>query len=461
MMNFHAENEEEVHVTTPPTKRKRLTLDDHTGTYNGCSKEQALVTTTTTDTDGEVVVLLESTLMTTPQKSSSPFPRKKVTRFVSLQESPATVDQQRDEDGRVMYPSEIFHGVTMDLGQGCKGVEETDVTVRVMNKLKAGMLSQDRVKYSFGKKRGAPVNTCSKVEETSSCIVPLSSSSLLNRSRKPLDAGTVISVEEGISADPVSTSTSVASTSIWDITSTMIPGEWKCDSCSIRNGKEATECVACAHRPSAGLEGEGENAVAAPAAAAASIPKFSIGVLDKKKKDKRFSTRGFTLVAPTKADNNDPTPDRYDFSPAFTFGAAQKSGEKKEGFTFAAPKMDDDDPTPVHCEHPPAFTFGAGKSAGFTFRSIPNFSVGKPATGGFTFAAPTKADNDDPAPVHCEFPPASTFGAGQKANEMKEDKPAPDTLGFCFGEKQKMDDEKDNKPVPTTDGGVAFRASGE
>ncbi len=56
----------------------------------------------------------------------------------------------------------------MDLGQGCKGVEETDVTVRVMNKLKAGMLSQDRVKYSFGKKRGAPVNTCSKVEETSS-----------------------------------------------------------------------------------------------------------------------------------------------------------------------------------------------------------------------------------------------------------------------------------------------------
>ena len=463
-MKSHAENEEEVHVPTQPTKRKKLTLDDHTGT--SCSKEQELVTTTT-DTDGEVVVVLLEPLMTTPQKrkipqSSSPFSRKKVKRFVSLQESP--VGQQRDEDGRVMYSSEIFHGVTLDLGQGCKGVEETDVTVLVTNKVKTGTLPQDRVTYSFGKKKGAPVNIVSKVEETSSCIVP-SSSSLLNR--KPLDAGTVISVEEGVSSDPVSTSTSVASTSIWDTTSTMMQGEWKCDICSIRNGKEATECVACAHRPSAGLGGEGENAVAAPAPAAASIPKFSIGTLDKKKKDKRVPTGGFTFAAPTKADNDDPTPARCDFSPAFTFGAGQKSGEKKEGYTFAAPKVDDDDPAPapvLRWEFLPASTFGPGKPAptngGFTFGPIPNFSVGKPATGGFTFAAPTKADNDDPAPVRCEFPPASTFGAGQKAIEKKEDNPAPDTLGFCFGEEQKTDDEKENKPAPT-DGGVVFRASGE
>jgi hypothetical protein len=52
MMKSHAENEEEVHVTTQPTKRKDLALDDRTGT--SCSKEQELVTT---DTDGEVVLL--------------------------------------------------------------------------------------------------------------------------------------------------------------------------------------------------------------------------------------------------------------------------------------------------------------------------------------------------------------------------------------------------------------------
>ena len=38
-------------------------------------------------------------------------------------------------DGRVTYPSVMFHGVTMDLGQGCNGVAENDVTARVMEKV--------------------------------------------------------------------------------------------------------------------------------------------------------------------------------------------------------------------------------------------------------------------------------------------------------------------------------------
>jgi len=376
-MKSQAEKEEE-QVLTQPVKRKKLTLDDRTGT----SSKQELETIDT-DVDGgagaagaEVVVAPALTPQERIPQSSSPSSRKKGKMFVCLQEN--CVGLQRDEEGRVTYPSEICHGVTMDFGQGCiMGVEVNDVTARVMDKLKKGMLAQHYFKYTFGKQKGAslpvpvqagdddgvpPVDSISsKVEETSSCIGVSSASSLLNW--KSLD-GTAISVE-GISSAPVSTSALAAASTTGTFMGgwgnnmfTMKSGGWKCEMCYSQNEKEATKCVACGD-PSAVLGGEDGDS----AAATASIPKFSVGkpALDAdKKKDKRFYTGGFTFAAP-KADDDHPTPPVY--SPAFTFGAAGQKADKKEEDKPAAPGIGgfcyDDEK-----ENKPAPTDG-----GFTFRA--------------------------------------------------------------------------------------------
>jgi hypothetical protein len=61
---------------------------------------------------------------------ATPFKTVKEKTYVSRR---GDGDYERDEEGRVIYGSEEMHGKMMDLGVGCEGVEENDITRAVMD----------------------------------------------------------------------------------------------------------------------------------------------------------------------------------------------------------------------------------------------------------------------------------------------------------------------------------------
>ena len=356
---------------------------------------------------------------------STPFIHSKQTRYVSLEPQYSSSAANRDEEGRVVYSPVEEYGTMMDLGVGAKGVEESDVTLGVVDKLRKGLLKGH---YKFGKPI-APVGvndfgSASGVGKEDGMIgktvgaVPYDfmpknetggrkgSSSLLN---KPIDASTPAAapvVLNSVSAAPAPSAPPVGSG--WGNMFALKEGEWKCDVCMTKNPKDAAKCVACTVGVKGGGEAGGQDQIAAPVAAAGSAAKFSFGAPKADDKSAPASTGGFTFGAP-KADDK----------------AAPATG----GFTFGAPKVDDkkeDKDAPVPATG--GFMFGSKPSTTETKSEStpkPTFAFGStPAPAPTPTPSESKADN---APK-----PAFSFGSGavSKPNEGATAAPTP---AFAFG----------------------------
>ena len=439
----HAHEDEEIVVQS--AKRKKVSFNNLTPPGGRSSRDMAT----------PVGIAPRSTEKKMPLMAT-PFKIVEQKKYANLH-ADGDGGYERDEDGRVVYGSENMYGVTLELGIGCEGVEESDVTRIVLERLRKGELNGD---YNFSNKK--KIDDCGNDDDAdgaSSSVVPYSfmpkvdsrgkkgSSSLLN---KPIVAEPAAK-EEANSSAPASGG--------WGNAFAKIPGEWKCDVCSTKSPKEASACLACEHpkgKKAADAAKNDKDALAAPDPAPAST-KFSF--MDDKKDDKP-STGGFTFGAPKVDDKKDDKPS----TGGFTFGAPKVDDKKDNepatgGFTFGAPKVDDKkDNEPA----PGGFTFGAPK--------VDDKEKNEPATVGFTLAAqpssatekkkesapkPSFTFGSTPAPVpvstvdsKTDSAPKSVFSFGStpatKANEGAAD--APKTA-FSFGSIPAAE-KKDSAPVP-------------
>ena len=265
--------------------------------------------------------------------------QQKQTRYVSLKPHHSSSSVKRDAEGRVIHSPVKAYGTMMDLGHGAKGVEESDVTLGVLDKLHKGLL---KGRYEFGK--GAKVGM-NELGKTVNVAVPYGSmpenetggqkgSSCSSQLNKPIDIFAAIPLTLPISL-AASAQLALPAGSGWGNMFFLNPGEWKCDTCSTKNPKEAAECIACTS-PLGGEQGAdaGEHGQIAAPAAAGSARIYSFDAPKAGANPAPASTGGFTFGAPKAVDLTAPVR----ATGGFTFGAAKEQDDKPSpvtgGFTF-------------------------------------------------------------------------------------------------------------------------------
>jgi len=321
-------------------------------------------------------------------------------------------DYERDEEGRVIYGSEEMHGKLMDLGVGCEGVEENDITRAVMDILEK---NGSKKIYKFGRQKvddgkndadgasssAVPYNFMPKVDSSSK----KGASSLLNKS---IAADAV--KEDAITSPPPASGG-------WGNTFARTPGDWNCNTCRSKNPKETSKCLSC----DIIKESEGGNDEAATSTPAVASTTFSFGgsKVDGEKNDQP-ATGGFTFAAPA-------------------VGAKKEATPVTGGFTFAAPTVDaKKDSTPV--------------TGGFTFAAptVDAKKDDKPVTGGFSFAVQPSTTEKKDDQTH---KPSFTFGstpapAPASAVESKTDSTPKSTFTFGSTPASKPNGETVDAPTP-------------
>jgi hypothetical protein len=306
------------------------------------------------------------------------------------------VDFKRDDQGRTIYPPEYVYGVKMEIGSGSNGVVASDVTKKVLEKLKNGLLHGH---VNFSKKKRtihSPQRTDKSTESDSNAsklpydfmpkVISNSrkgSSSILNKppaNDSSFTTKTTLNENAGGITEPslpvASTDSTVlnnaSSTNGWGNIFASEAGQWKCNVCCIKNKKEDSKCIACeAPKPSSDVENK----------ASSQVSKFS-------------STAGAT-IAPKETKNN---PFQTTSSNSmFTFGASNSTNKDGSGETSSA-----------------KFSFGVVTPSGTNVDRVV-----KPSTGGFVFGTDTS----------------------KRVNEKETESSAKG--GFVFGFASKTDD----KPV--------------
>jgi hypothetical protein len=199
-------------------------------------------------------------------------------------------DYERSEEGRIIYGLEEMHGQLMDLGMGCQGVKENDVSRAVL----AILEREDGSKriYKFGRQKVDDGKN--DADGASSSAVPYNfmpkADSSSQKRASPL-------LKKSIAADAVKEDaiSSVPPASVgWGNTFALKLGEWRCTTCRIKNLKETGTCLSCGNiKESDG----GKDKAATSTPAIASTMFFFDGSKVDGKKDNKPVTGGFTFTA--------------------------------------------------------------------------------------------------------------------------------------------------------------------
>jgi hypothetical protein len=198
-------------------------------------------------------------------------------------------DYERSEEGRIIYGSEEMHGQLMDLGVGCEGVKENDITRAVRAILEK---NGSKRSYKFGRQKVDDGKN--DADGASSSAVPYNfmpkADSSSQKRASPL-------LKKSIAADAVKEDaiSSVPPASVgWGNTFALKLGEWRCTTCRIKNLKETGTCLSCGNiKESDG----GKDKAATSTPAVASTMFFFDGSKVDGKKDNKPVTGGFTFTA--------------------------------------------------------------------------------------------------------------------------------------------------------------------
>ena len=174
------------------------------------------------------------------------------------------------------------------------------------------------------------------------------------------------------------------------------PGEWKCDTCYVKNPKEKNQCMSC------------ETAKPGDVASSSKTPKKAAKVDDSK-------AGGFAFGGQTQSSGNIGA-GGFSFGGAAASKPAETSGTSTGGFSFSGASATKHEKT---------------SDAGFTFGGATAVKPSESTGTGFTFGASASKPSDDAAKPSTDVKPSSTgFTFGTTPGDKQKDTPS---AGFTFG----------------------------